>query len=84
MGLDCRNIRHVIHWGPPNDIESYVQESGRAAARVYWMHCGTRLMEPVYCDIFIYKGEMLYYSNKDISSRIVSDQMSDYCEKRVH
>ena len=30
MGLDCPNIRKVIHWGPSNDIESYLQETGRA------------------------------------------------------
>ncbi len=29
MGLDSPNIRKVIHWKPPNDIEGYVQESGR-------------------------------------------------------
>lgn len=29
MGLDCPNVRHVIHWGPPDDIDNYVQESGR-------------------------------------------------------
>ena len=22
MGLDCHNIRHIIHWGPPEDIET--------------------------------------------------------------
>lgn len=30
MGLDCPNVRKVIHWGVPEDIESYIQESGRA------------------------------------------------------
>ncbi len=30
MGLDAPNVREVIHWGPPDDIEMYVQESGRA------------------------------------------------------
>lgn len=30
MGLDSPNVRTVIHWGPSTDIESYVQESGRA------------------------------------------------------
>ena len=30
MGLDCPNIRKVIHWGPSADIESYLQETGRA------------------------------------------------------
>lgn len=30
MGLDCQNVRKVIHWAPPDDVESYLQETGRA------------------------------------------------------
>ena len=30
MGIDCVDVRQVIHWGPSSDIESYVQECGRA------------------------------------------------------
>ena len=30
MGIDCPNIRRVIHWGTPEDIEQYVQETGCA------------------------------------------------------
>lgn len=30
MGVDCPNVRQVIHWGPSRDIESYFQETGRA------------------------------------------------------
>ena len=30
MGIDCKDVRQVIHFGPPVDIESYVQETGRA------------------------------------------------------
>ena len=30
LGIDCPNIRRVYHWGPPNDLDTYVQESGRA------------------------------------------------------
>ena len=30
MGVNCHDIRTVIHLGPPNDTESYVQETGRA------------------------------------------------------
>ena len=28
--MDCRDIRRIIHWGPPREIEDYVQETGRA------------------------------------------------------
>ena len=30
MGLDAPSVHEVIHWGPPDDIEMYVQETGRA------------------------------------------------------
>ena len=29
MGMDVPNIHTIVHWGPPNDVESYVQETGR-------------------------------------------------------
>ena len=28
MGLDCPNVRRVIHWGASNDIEAYMQGTG--------------------------------------------------------
>ena len=30
MGIDCSDIHRIIHWGTPQDIEQYVQETGRA------------------------------------------------------
>lgn len=43
MGIDCVDVQQVIHWGPSADIESYVQECGRAGrnglpsnAVLYW------------------------------------------------
>ena len=29
MGIDVPNINNVLHLGTPNDLECYVQESGR-------------------------------------------------------
>ena len=30
MGIDIPNIHQIIHWGPPANLEQYVQEVGRA------------------------------------------------------
>ena len=30
MGLDCPCVRMVLHWGPANDVDGYVQQTGRA------------------------------------------------------
>ena len=30
MGLDCPNVCRIIQWGPPEDLETFVQETGRA------------------------------------------------------
>lgn len=30
MGMDCPNVRRVIHWGSSTDVEMYLQETGRA------------------------------------------------------
>ena len=30
MGIDCQDVRQIVHVGPPEDVESYIQETGRA------------------------------------------------------
>ncbi len=30
MGVDCKDVKEVLHVGVPDDVESYIQEMGRA------------------------------------------------------
>ena len=30
MGVDCKKVSRTIHFGPAKNVESYMQESGRA------------------------------------------------------
>ena len=30
MGIDCPDVRHIVHVGLPDDICNYIQETGRA------------------------------------------------------
>jgi len=30
FGMGCKEITHIIHFGPPKSVECYVQECGRA------------------------------------------------------
>ena len=30
MGVSCAGVERVIHYGPPNDVETNIQQVGRA------------------------------------------------------
>lgn len=58
MGLDCPNVCQIIHWGPSEELEGYVQQTGRGGwngqlclaslfGRVHDQHTAKQMME--YC-----------------------------------
>ena len=47
MGIDCPDVCHIIHYGPPDDLESNIQETGRAG-RDGKIACATLLVTKGY------------------------------------
>ena len=33
MGMNCRGVRTIVHFGPSKNVESYIQETVRAGRR---------------------------------------------------
>ena len=53
MGIDCPDVRQIFHWGASNDIESYIQETGRSGrdgftsnAVLFFSKADERFMSP--------------------------------------
>lgn len=57
MGIDCKDVRVVIHYGPSRNLETYLQESGRAGR-----NSSTQLCKSV----ILYSSLMMKYCNEDI------------------
>ena len=45
LGVNSPNIRQMIHWGPPSDIEEYMHQTGRAG-RDEKLTCALVLVKP--------------------------------------
>ena len=66
MGIDSPDVRQTIHWGLSSDIESYVQETGRAGRDGY-LSCALLLHSK--CDRRMASDEMVQYSKNTIVCR---------------
>ena len=56
MGIDCKGVKTVIHYGPSRNLEAYMQESGRAG-RGHNSPCTA---------IILYNNLMLKHCSEDI------------------
>ena len=69
MGVDCTNVCQIVHWGVTSDVESYVQESGRAG-RDGQIACATIFYKASDLDSRRVSKDMINYCrNKDCCRR---------------
>lgn len=95
MGIDCSDIREVVHWGYPIDCEQYVQECGLAgrdgeparATLLYGKaskHVQERMKE--YGEIstcrrrFIFRNFLFYTDNITVEGCNCCDNCSNVCK----
>ena len=88
LGVNCPDIRHIIHFGIPEDVESYVQQVGRAGrdgkhsrctmlygSGVYKKHCNEQILK--YCQNNHCRRDALY---SNFGSYSVNTSLSNTCK----
>ncbi len=78
LGVDCHNVQ-VIHWGSPEDIDSYIQESSRGGRDE--KHSLSLLLSHKRGGKFVCKKSTLQYENNyyvQTTKFIISKLREDY------
>jgi superfamily II DNA helicase RecQ len=69
MGIDCKGVERVLHWGTPSDIEMYIQEAG----------CAGREGQQCYATLFVkpseVKGQFEEFCRGIVCRRMVLESM---------
>lgn len=69
MGVNCPDVHAVVHLGPPDNIESYIQETGRAGR------------DGLPCQaLLIVKKSCLHFVNKDMK---IYCQLTTECRRNL-
>ena len=69
MGVNCKNVQSVIHFGPSKNIECYVQESGRAGRNGNQSTC-----------IVLYHGMLLSQCSQEMKELVLD---GEECRRKV-
>ena len=89
MGLDCPNVCQVIHWGAPDDIDSYVQHTGRAgrdgkmSVSIFFTHSDKKYSSKKmteYCQNTVYCRWQLLKDFEDCDLRTPLSSMCVCCD----
>ena len=91
MGLDCPDVRQVIHWGPSHDIESYVQETGRggrdgflSCALLFYCDSDNRTSSPLmmeYCTLKTCRRTQLFQDFEESDVRVAACRPCMCCDE---
>lgn len=85
MGIDCPNVRRIIHWSPPADCESYIQETGRGGRDGETAHAILYYSRKDISFSFMDKSMIDYCQNKEVCRREILFQNFDYSrENKPH
>ncbi len=79
MGIDKSNVRWVIHYNLPKNIENYYQEIGRGGRD--GLRCDTLLFY-TYADVMLLKKIIDDGANKEVQMNKL-DRMSDYANSKI-
>ena len=80
MGIDCRDVSQIIHLGQSDDVESYIQETGRAGRNGELTYC--TLLKTKQWKRYITDDNMIdYLENNSICRRSITWMgMRGFCQ----